>query len=310
MLKRGDRVAVVAPSSPPVIEEVKAGLEVLASLGLRPVLGPNVKNVRGDGVHAGSRRQRADELAWAMVEADVTCTWTVQGGEGASGVLPLLDYGAMGERRRAFVGMSDNTAICSALLAKSELISVLGQGVAIRLDKGEEIRRLDSESLRRTAELLMYPDVWDERPWAGNPYFPRTVSGGSASGVVVGGNMDTFTRLIGTEYLPDVDGYVLFMEDVHKDGELVDRQLLHLELAGILADAAGFVVGEFAEQPKIEKAGAPSTDDVVYDFFSAGKPCTVQWPFSHGPTTAPIPIGAECRVDADAGTIQFDFRMG
>ena len=44
-----------------------------------------------------------------------------------------------------------------------------------------------------------------------------TVAPGRASGHIVGGNLDTFSRLLGTPYFPNIQGAILFIEDVHKD---------------------------------------------------------------------------------------------
>ena len=96
------------------------------------------------------------------------------------------------------------------------------------------------------------------------------------------------------------------MEDVHKSGIVLDREFLQMELCGALAQANGFVIGEFQDTKKELKV---TIDDVIQKYFQNGKPCTYGYPFSHGPVVAPIPIGAVCDVDADACQISFDFRM-
>lgn len=284
-------------------------MEVFKSYGLVPVLGPCVKNLRTNMDHAASVEQRALELNWALTDPSIAAVWCVQGGIGCAAVLSSLDYEAIGAAAKPFVGMSDITAISCGLLSHAGLINYCGQGVAIRLDKGPEIKTSDSMSLAHTVELLMSDQEWDDRPFDTNQYIPRTVAPGRARGTVVGGNLETFVTMIGTPFMPDVDGAILFLEDVHKDGESIERLLLHLEMAGVLDKVAGIVLGEFAEQNERTGARVPNVEDVIQEYLSEGVPCVYGFSFSHGPWTIPIPIGAECEMDADAGLVRFRHKL-
>jgi muramoyltetrapeptide carboxypeptidase len=308
-LKSGDSVAIVAPASPYLTDEVKVGLEVLKSYGLKPVLGPCVKNLRANMDHAASVEQRALELNWALTDPSIGAVWCVQGGIGCGAVLPFLDYEEIEAAAKPFVGMSDITAISCGLLSHAGLINYCGQGVAIRIDKGPEVKTSDSISLAHTVELLMSDQEWDDRPFDINQYMPRTVSPGKAQGVVVGGNLETFVTMIGTPFMPEVAGAILFLEDVHKNGESVERQLLHLEMSGVLDEVAGIVVGEFAEQDQQTGLRVPHIEDVIREYLSNGAPCSYGNSFSHGNFTIPIPIGAMCELDADTGVVRFRHKL-
>jgi len=196
------------------------------------------------------------------------------------------------------------------LLTRAGLINFNGQTPSIRLDKGKEIRDADSLSYKMTLQLLMSDTLWGTRPFNFNEYLPRTVSPGEAHGIAIGGNVDTFVHLIGTSYFPNVDGAILFIEDVHKGGEELGRMLLHLQLAGVLNAVNGIVVGEFAEVPKKMCEKEPAIEDVLEEYFDHGPPCVYGFPFSHGPLTGPIAIGAMCHIDADLGVVSFEFAMG
>ena len=291
------------------MEEVKVGLDVIKSYGLVPVLGPCVKNLRSNMDHAASIDQRALELNWALTDPDIGAVWCVQGGIGSAAVLPFLDYEAIEAAAKPFIGMSDITAINCGLLSHAGLINYCGQGVAIRVDKGSEIKTSDSISLAHTIELLMSDQEWDDRPFDINQYVPRTVAPGKARGTIIGGNLETFTTLIGTPFFPQVEGTILFIEDVHKNGESIERLLLHLEMAGVLDKVAGIVIGEFAEQDEQTGVRVPHVEDVLREYLSDGVPCVYGFSFSHGPFTIPIPIGAECEVDADECVVRFRHKL-
>jgi muramoyltetrapeptide carboxypeptidase len=299
----------VAPSGPIITDEVQAGIDIIRECGLEPVLGPCVKSLKTTAAHAASVKDRVDELNWAFSNPSVAGVIGAVGGEGSAALLPYLDYDTIRASRKAFVGMSDLTAINTGILSKSGLISFNAQTPSIRLDKGRKIREADSESFKLTLELLKSDQVWGSRPFDFNPHFPRVVSPGSAVGIAVGGNMDTFVHLIGTPYMPDPGGKVLFIEDVHKGGEEISRELLHLRLAGFYTCLSAVVIGEFEDVDCRTDPKVPSVEDVILEYFGAGVPCTYGYSFSHGPHTSPIPIGAITHVDADTGEVFFDFKM-
>lgn len=308
-LRSGCKVAIVAPSGPVISDEVQAGIDLIRECGLEPVLGPCVKRLKTTAHHAGSVKDRVDELNWAFSHPHIAGVIGAVGGEGSAALLPYLDYRTIRAARKPFVGMSDLTAINSGILTKAGLISFNTQTPSIRLDKGDRIREADSESFRLVLELLKSDQAWDSRPFHFNPHFPRVVSSGMARGTAVGGNLDTFVHLIGTPYIPNLDGAVLFVEDVHKGAEEISRELLHLRLSGYLGRLSAIVLGEFEDVPKKVEPKIPSIEDVILEYFSAGPPCTYGYSFSHGPHTSPIPIGAQASVDADEGEVYFEFKM-
>lgn len=312
MLRPGDKVAIVAPASPFRTDELVESLDVVKECGLEPVLGPNVCRLRSGGVHAAPVEERVEELMWAYDDPEIKGIIVATGGNGSAGVLPYLDYETIAQTRKVLLGMSDITALNNGILARAGLITINGQSPNIRLDEGRAIREADTESLRRTLELLMSSREWGERPFEINQYLPRTLSSGQACGTVIGGNCDTFVHLLGTPFVPNMAGCILFIEDTHKDGGLLARQFLHLKLAGVLDAVAGIVIGEFAEVPKMvdKHHPSPAIEDVLEEYFIDGPPCVYGYSFSHGPMTIPIPIGAQCEMDADTGLVSFRFAMG
>ena len=308
-LRSGNKVAIVAPSGPVVTDEVQAGIDIIRECGLEPVLGPCVKNLKTTAAHAASVKDRVEELNWAFSNPNVHAVIGAVGGEGCAAVLPYLDYQVIRASRKSFLGMSDLTAINTAILSKAEMISFNCQTPSIRLDKGRKIMEADSESFRLTLELLKSDAPWGSRPFHFNPYFPRTVSPGKVSGICVGGNLDTFVHLVGTPYFVHPGNKILFIEDVHKGPEEISRELLHLRLAGFLPNVSGIVIGEFEDVPTKTDPKVPSTEDVLIEYCAHGPPCTYGYSFSHGPLTSPIPIGSNCFVDADSGEVSFNFKM-
>mgnify|MGYP000665194020 CR=1 FL=1 len=60
-----------------------------------------------------------------------------------------------------------------------------------------------------------------------------TFSPGKARGRLVGGNLSLVSPLVGTPYLPDFEGAILFLEDVNEAFYRLDRMLTHLLLGNL-----------------------------------------------------------------------------
>ena len=71
----------------------------------------------------------------------------------------------------------------------------------------------------------------------------RTITPGMARGKLLGGNLTVFTSIIGSPYVPDFAGAILFLEDVQEAPYRIDRMFTQLKLAGILDKVKGVVWG-------------------------------------------------------------------
>src|SRR5699024_7294561 len=67
---------------------------------------------------------------------------------------------------------------------------------------------------------------------------------GRARGKLLGGNLTLLTSMIGSDYLPEWEGNILFVEDVGEDIYRIDRMLSQLKLSGILNKISGFIFGQ------------------------------------------------------------------
>ena len=308
-IRSGSRVAIVAPASTFSTEELHAGLDIIRESGLEPVIGPCVKNLNTSIYRSAPVQERVQELSWAFSSPDIAAVIAVRGGEGSAAVLPFLDYDLIRKSRKPFLGKSDITAISMGILAKSGLININGRGASIKIgDYRKNFFDMNCQALRDTLTLLMSDQSWGSKPFLKNQHFPRTVSSGMAHGKAVGGNCDTFSHLLGTDFLPDLSGAILFLEDVNKSPVELSRLFLHMKLAGVLRSVSGVVLGEFVDtNPK--KRFKEEIEDVILEYFSVGPPCMYGVSFSHGSYTCPIPMGADCTMDADTGSILFDFMM-
>lgn len=275
-----DLVAVVSPSSPSDPAQLSAGVarwEEYCSVSNDPAA------FAREGFLAGDDASRAGSLLRALRDPAVRAVIAARGGHGATRVIEregaaLLD--AVRADPKPLVGFSDITALHS-LWSRAGVRSVHGTMVAAA-GRGAEIDAL-WEVLQGAA-----PAPWQGlRPW----------TEGVAEGVARGGNLAVLCALLGTPWALDLDGAVLFIEDVGEAPYRLDRMLTSLRLAGALRGVRGIVVGELTRCDP--NADGVSAEDVLRERLGdLGVPVFSGAPFGHGEVHRPWVQGAPVRVSA------------
>jgi len=295
----GDKVAIITPSSPITsTKAIQSALPVFVECGLEPVLGPNLRNLRSDAWNSAPVDQRIHEIDWAFSDNTISAVCVSEGGYSAIELLPYIPYDLIRKTRKPFMGMSDITVINNAILRCSGLVNFCGPNIRIR-----EKKPLDEQNLKHALMLLKLDSEWHNDPFS-DCSLPRCVCGGIVRGTSIGGNLTLFTALIGTPFLPELEGAILFLEDTQAGGYEVSACLNQLELAGVFEKVGGVVFGEFVERPERQDSDV-SVEDVVVRFFEDKLPCVFGMNFSHGETVANVPLGVETSLDAESCMVMF-----
>jgi muramoyltetrapeptide carboxypeptidase len=115
-----------------------------------------------------------------------------------------------------------------------------------------------------------------------------------------GGNLTMLCHLLGTPYMPPLDGGILFLEEVNEPPYRLDRLLTQLELAGVFDRVAGLALGSLSDRDE----DAEDLCQVARVRLEAlGLPVVMNMPFGHGRRNMPLPIGARAKLDAEARTL-------
>ncbi len=289
-LRPGDRVAVVAPSSPVRAEMLDEGLAQVRSLGLDPLVREDI--LARHRFTAGDEDRRLRELCDAMVEPSVRAVFVARGGSGATALLPALQRTLSPVSPRPILGESDATALgCWALCQGIGWLH--GPMVAGSLRLGAE--GADEASLR--AALF---DASGELAPAGT----RAIAGGEAEGVVWGGCLSLLASLCGTPFMPRFKSSLLLVEDTGVKPYQVHRMLVQLRDAGALEGVRGVMLGDFSDCVQHAEQDYDVVDVMAELFVSAiGRvPISAGWPVGHAKAphlTVPMGVEARLRVAAD-----------
>ena len=288
-LAPGDPVRIIAPSGPVPREAFLAGLEVLR--GRYDVRHDDGVFAR-DGYLAGPDERRLAELSAALAETDTRAILTARGGYGLLRLLPFLDAAALARNPRPIVGFSDGTALL-AFAARAGVASIHGPVVAQLGNLGGDDQRALFERLEQPGPALLLDGLDGLIP-------------GRVRGPLLGGNLEMFSRLVGTPYLPDVSGAILFFEDLGERPYRVDRLLTHLDLAGLFGAASAVIAGDFSgcREPEPTRAESPTAAEVLEDRLGRLPiPVAVAGAFGHGTRNRALPYGTLCELDTVAGTL-------
>lgn len=233
---------------------------------------------------------RSADLNDALRDPGTSAIICARGGYGTLRLLPNVDYEAARVNRPLIVGYSDITALQLALLTHSDLPSLSGPMVAVEWGDIDDASEALFWDLARggTSSDLLGP--------GGERLTP--MRSGSAEGMLVGGNLALITRLIGTPYLPDLDGAILFFEEVGESGYRLDGMLAHLALAGILGRIGGLVVGQITEADPQPGRASLTIEQVLTDHLAhLPIPIASGLIYGHIPVKNTMPIGARARLD-------------
>lgn len=301
-LRPGDTVALVAPAGATFKTiELDIARESLEALGLKVQVGGHLLDRHG--YLAGQDRDRAADINAFFADRAVSAVLPIRGGWGSSRILPYLDFDVIRRNPKIVLGFSDITALLLAIYAKSGLVTFHGPNGMGRWDEFSVgwVRRIllereavAMENLREKGDFLVQTE-----------HRIQTITPGVVRGPILGGNLTVLSAIVGSPYLPDWEGSILFLEDVGEDIYRVDRMMTTLKLAGILNRIRGFVFGTCSECGPGEGYGSLTLEEVLKDHIGPLKiPAWHGAMIGHAMPQFTIPVGLPVEIDAASGRIR------
>ncbi len=290
-LVAGDTVGVVATSGVVPEDRLRTGVARLESWGLRVQVGPHVLGRHPSLSYlAASDTERAADFAAAWADPDLAAVWVARGGYGAQRMVDLLDWRRLAETEpKLLVGFSDVTALHQAVATKLGLVTVHGHVVtslgAATEASAEQLRCVVLEPA--AVDLLVGQDT-------------STLVGGTASGVLIGGNLAVLAADLGTPISRPATGGIAVLEEIGEEPYRVDRLLTQLIRSGWFSGVVGIVVGAFTD------CGDPAEVDRVIEqrLMPLGVPLVRGFDVGHTPSSATVPLGVAATLDAERRSLE------
>ena len=229
-LKKGSKIALVAPARKISREEIAAAVKWIEEKGFKAVYDDRLFAEYHQ--LAGDDDFRAGVLQDYLDRDDIDAILCVRGGYGTIRIVDKLDFTKFAKHPKWIVGYSDVTVL-HAKMQQLGYQSIHGT-MAINFEKNTK------EALESLYNAL-----------TGKWHTVETRHGTSLQsfdGVpIVGGNLSVLYSMLGSDLFPETDGKILFIEDLDEYLYHIDRMMMGLKRAGKLARLKALLVGAFTD---------------------------------------------------------------
>ena len=294
-----------------------------ASLDIRsPLAGIDWLKQQGIAIHnencvsrveqrfAGTDAERLAEINHLQELAPDHLVMVMRGGYGIHRLLPYIEWDGIAKAIQGglqICGHSDFTVFQLALLAKAGAITLAGP--MLNYDFGRQDDQGNS--------LAPNPVMWkcfqsavqerklDCQVTTTQSFLGKTVSG-SSSGLLWGGNLTVLAGLVGTPYMPSteqIQGGIIFFEDVNEHPYRIERMLMQLLDAGILANQSAVILGGFSAYRLYDNDRGYQIEcaiEAVRTRLSSNIPILTGLPFGHQAEKLTLPVGANANLSYSA----------
>jgi muramoyltetrapeptide carboxypeptidase len=208
--------------------------------------------------------ERAHFLQEIFMDESVDLIIAERGGYGSAEVCEALNWKKLNGVAKPLLGYSDITFLHFAMLKYNCGIPVSGP-VAVELpaiaknpvslsafyNTLENLGKVSENEIADIGQYRLSPD--DEF---------EIMKQGRVTAPVIPGNLTVLTTVIGTDYMPDLSGKILLVEDIAEPPYKIRRCLNHLKQSGLLAKLSGLIYGNF------RKCGNPAELKEIFQLFA------------------------------------------
>ncbi len=282
-LKKGDKIALIAPSRMIVEKQLDAAKEIFKSKGLEVILGSKLFNTYG--YFAGSDEERLSDLQEMIDNPKIRAIFCARGGYGMSRILDQLNLNELKNNPKWIIGFSDITAL-HLQLNHLGIESIHGLMPVQYEYMGVE------ESLESLWQLLFEEKISYEIH--GN----SSNKEGSVKAQIIGGNLSLLIDSLGTKTEIDSNGKILFIEEIDEYLYKVDRMINHLKRAGKLNKIKGLIIGNFTELKDTRILFGQNLKEIILSHCqSLDVPICFNFPVGHESLNLAIPCGREVSLN-------------
>lgn len=324
ILKKGDIIGIVSPSSPlgGLLEHrLKQGIKSLEDLGFKVRLGKNALKVTN--YTSGSSMERAEDLNSMFADKSIKGIISMIGGFHSNQVVDLIDYDLISKNPKVFIGFSDISVLHFAINTQSSLVTFYGPAILTQFGEKFGVDDYTLEYFKKAVmsfepigEIIPSESWTDEvLDWFSKKDLERPrlikkneghiwLKKGRCKGKLIGGCITSILHLRGTKYWPDFKNKIFFWEtpesssDITKGESLskVDSHLIDLKLSGVFDEIAGMIIGRpkgysEEESEKLKKL-------ILSNFSKYSFPILYNVNIGHTDPIITLPIGVKAELNS------------
>lgn len=330
-LKFGDKIAIVSLSwgglgDSSFIHKLYIAKERLEKeFGLEVMCMPHA--LKGSKFISENPKLRAQDLMDAFLDESISGIFCAIGGEDTIRILPYVDFNIIKNNPKVFMGYSDST-VNHLMMYKAGLVSFYGPSIMAEFGEYVKIFDYTKDAIKR----FLFMDTigfsipsspkwadssleWNEknieteRKMQLERYGYEVLQGiGSVSGHLLGGCIDVFPMVMGTEIWPALEQWnnaILFFETSEEkpSPQIIKYFLRNLAATGILKVINGIIVGKPQDEVYYEDYKTAIIQIVKNEESLRELPIFYNINIGHASPNGILPYGINIELDCDKKTI-------
>ena len=281
-LKQGSKIAIAAPARMVTPEEMQFAIDWLKEKGFVPVYDDRL--FAQHYIFAGDDNFRAAVFQQYLEDEDIEAIWIARGGYGSIRIIDKLDFTNFLKHPKWIIGFSDGTV----LHGKLDRLVVPSLHAAMPFffeNKTPEAKNALLDAL--SGNPLRYAF----------PYHPLNKNG-VMEGEIVGGNLSVLYGMMGSNTFPELNGKILFIEEVDEYIYHIDRMMHALKRAGQLENLRGLIIGGLTQIKDNSHPFGMTAEQVIAEAVAEyNYPLCFGFPAGHFDDNRPLFFGQKSRIE-------------
>jgi len=238
-LKSGDTIALTATARSITAEQIAAAVHELEQDGFKVLIDDELFSVHHQ--FGGSDSARAHFFNKMLMNTEVKAMWNVRGGYGTGRMVDGIDFELLRRHPKWLIGFSDYTVIHGQVSRQLQMATLHATMPIFMWNKEGEA----FEQVRRAIKSML--DVLKGETISMDLSANKKYNDASFEGQIVGGNLSVLLSIMGTASEPDLNGKILFIEDLDEYFYHVDRMMQTLSRSEKLSGLKAVLVGSFIQ---------------------------------------------------------------
>jgi len=287
-LRNNDHIRILCTARIASENKLAPAIEWLKGLGYRVSLGKTVGLQHHQ--YGGSDKERLDDFMAALKDPDVNAIWIARGGYGTIKIVDHIDMSVLNGGNKLLMGYSDVTHL-HTLWQKHGLQSMHTFMPQEFTEKPEDVLKSWHRASVGRFQMLQIEN---------NLLYKRT----SITAPLIGGNLSVLVSALGSSTFPDLEGHILFIEDLDELLYHIDRLMTALHRAGKLNGLAAIIVGGMSDMRDHEIPFGKTAQEIIQEHTAAfDYPVVFGFPSGHIKNNNSFILGRSTTIIIDSKTI-------
>ena len=283
-LKARDEVIIIAPARKVDKKLLSFSLQLLQKWELVPLLSENI--MAESGIFSGSKKLRHQDFQDALDHPSARAIWCFRGGYGTTQIIEGINPASFLQNPKWIIGFSDITnfhCFSNIILHTASLHATMP--INTQSNTTSTLNSLKNFLMNRKISYKIKSNKLNIL--------------GEVEGSLIGGNLSVLCATLGTNYQPDFENKILFIEDIDEYYYKIDRMIWQLKYAGVFHQISGLIIGHFTNLKDNSISFGMSLEEIILEKLNEFNfPVIFDFPAGHENENLAIPFGMKLKLEA------------